>query len=103
MNKLSVKAIISTLLIIVFLLLALSGGMLHFATTGLVWGFTRHFLREFHFWIAVAMCALVLAHFLLNIRLFGSEVRSIFRKKGSKDENTKTVDSKESTDSTEAK
>ena len=103
MNKLSVKAIISTLLIIVFLLLALSGGMLHFATTGLVWGFTRHFLREFHFWIAVAMCALVIAHFILNSRLFGSEVRSIFRKKGPKSENTKTAKGKESTDSTEAK
>jgi len=81
MNKLSVKAILSTLLILIFLFLAFTGALLYFGKTGVVWGFSRYMLREVHFWVAVSMCLLVPVHLLLNFRIYKTELRTLGRKK----------------------
>ena len=77
MKKLSAKAVISTLLIIAFLLLAFTGALLYFGRTGMILGFTRHLLREVHFWSAASMCVLVPVHFILNLSVYRSELRSM--------------------------
>ena len=77
MKKLSVKAILSTLLILIFLILAFTGALLYFGRTGVVLGFSRHFLREAHFWTAVSMCVLIPVHLVLNLRIYRAELRTL--------------------------
>jgi thiosulfate reductase cytochrome b subunit len=81
MKKLSVKAILSSLLILVFLTLAFTGALLYFGRTGMVLGFSRHLLREVHFWVAVSMCVLIPVHLLLNLRIYWTELQALLRKK----------------------
>jgi len=71
------KAILSTLLILVFLFMLVTGALLYFGKTGVVWGISRYALREAHFWVAVSMCMLIPAHLLLNLRLYKSELRTL--------------------------
>ena len=79
MNKPSFKAILSTLLILGFLLLALTGALLYFGKTGVVLGISRHELRAIHFWTAVSVCVLAAVHLCLNCRVYLSELRSLRR------------------------
>jgi len=81
MKKMSVKAVLSSLLIIIFLFLAFSGALLYFGKTGMVWGISRAALREVHFWVACALCVLVPVHLILNLKLFKQELRSIGKRK----------------------
>jgi len=81
MKKLSVKAILSTLLMIVFLIIVFTGALLYFGRTGVVLGFSRHLLREAHFWAAVSMCALEAAHFFLHFRIYRVELRAFRRRR----------------------
>ena len=81
MKQLSIKAILSSLLLLTFLFLALSGALLYFGKTGVVLGFTRHTLRNAHAWAALLMCVLASVHLFLNLRLFGAELRSLSRRK----------------------
>jgi len=85
MKKLSVKAILSALLILVFLFMACTGTMLYFGKTGVVLGISRHLLREVHFWVAVSMCALIVLHLILNLRIFKAELRALL---GAKNKNS---------------
>jgi len=80
MKRLHVKAIISSLLLLSFLFLAISGAMLHFGKTGVVMGFARGSLRNAHTWAAVFMCILVFVHLIMNIRLYISELKSLIGK-----------------------
>jgi len=82
MKKLSVKAILSTLLILVFLCLVFTGALLYFGRTGLVLGISRHMLRETHFWVAASTCLLIPVHLMLNLRIFRAELRALKRKFG---------------------
>jgi hypothetical protein len=81
MNKLSVKAVLSTLLILFFLFLAFSGALLYFGRTGVVWGVSRHMLRESHFGVAVSMCILAPLHLFLNLRIFRAELRTLGKRR----------------------
>jgi len=81
MKKLSVKAILSTLLIIIFLLMVFTGALLYFGRTGVMLGFSRHLLRETHFWVAVFMCLLVPVHLFLNFRTYIAELRSFSKRR----------------------
>ena len=81
MKKLSAKAILSTLLILIFLTLVTTGTLLYFGRTGVVFGFTRFMLREVHFWIAISLCVLTPVHLILNLRLYRTELRSLRGKK----------------------
>jgi len=86
MKKRSFKAVLSTLLIVLFLLLAFTGALLYFGKTGVVWGFSRHILREAHFWVAISMCVLIPVHLILNFRLFKSELKALSGKESQKSE-----------------
>ena len=85
MKKTTIKAILSTLMILCFLYLALTGVLLYFGKTGLVWGVSRNTLRGSHFWVAVSICVFASVHFTLNFRVFLTELRAISRDKNRKD------------------
>ena len=76
MKKLT-KAILSSLLILVYLLLAFTGALLYFGKTGVVLGIPRYILRETHFWVAIAMCVLIPVHLFLNLRVYLAELRAL--------------------------
>jgi len=82
MKRQSVKAIVSSLMLLVFVFLAISGAALYFGKTGVVMGFTRGALRNAHTWAAVFMTILVLIHLFLNRRLYFSELKSLFTVQG---------------------
>ena len=77
MKSQSIRAIISTLLIILLLCLAFTGALLHFGKTGVVLGIPRSVLRGIHFWVAVSLCVLALVHLILNIKQYKAELRSL--------------------------
>lgn len=77
MKQLPLKAIISSLLMLCFLFLALSGALLFFGKTGLVLGFSRYILRNAHAWTGLAMSILILMHVFLNRRLYLRELHAL--------------------------
>ena len=77
MKRPLIKAILSVLLVLIFVLLAFTGALLHYGKTGIVWGISRHILREVHFWVAISMCVLIPVHFVLNYRVLRAELRAI--------------------------
>ena len=77
MKKASVKGVLATLLILVFIFLALTGTLLYFGKTGQVWGIPRYELREAHFVAAVSMCVFAPVHLLLNLRVYRGELRTL--------------------------
>jgi len=79
MERLSFKAVVSSLLLLTILFLAASGAALYFGKTGVVLGFARSDIRCAHTYAAVSMCVLVLAHLILNRRLYFKELKSLFR------------------------
>ena len=81
MKKPPFKAIISILLVLVFLFLAISGALLFFGKTGVVMGIARSALRKTHTWAAVLMCVLAIVHLILNRRIFFGELKSLVRRK----------------------
>jgi len=87
MNKPPIKAILSTLLILGFLFLALTGALLYFGKTGVVLGISRHDLRVIHFWTAAIICVLAAVHLCLNCRVYLSELRSLRRAQNGKSGN----------------
>ena len=86
MKKLSIKAILSVILILIFLILAFTGALLHFGKTGVVLGISRHILRQIHFWIAASMCVLIPVHLFLNLHTLRTELRTLRKNKHNKSE-----------------
>ena len=82
MKKPALKSILSTLLILMVLFLAITGALLYFGKTGMVWGISRYILREVHFYVAISMCVLAAIHLVLNCRLYLAGLKTI-RKRGS--------------------
>ena len=85
MKKLRIKALLSTLLMLVVLLMAVSVVMLYFGKTGLVLGISRFILREIHFWAAVSLCVLLAAHLALNFRAYLAGFRGPRQRGGSRE------------------
>ncbi|MCL2392780.1 MAG: DUF4405 domain-containing protein [Oscillospiraceae bacterium] len=83
MKLLRLKAIISILLAAVFIALVMSGAVLHFGMTGMIWGITRFAWRNIHLIAAVIMCCLVPLHLLVNRRIFAAELRAFGKATGS--------------------
>jgi len=81
MNRLSVKAVISSLLLLAFLFLAASGAMLYFGKTGVVLGFARGAIRNAHTSAAVVMCVLVVLHLIMNRSLYMREIKALAKRK----------------------
>ena len=80
MKKNHIKAMLSGLLLLAFLVLAISGAMLYFGKTGVILGLPRGSLRDAHALTALIMCVLVLAHLFLNRRVFSSELKSLIER-----------------------
>lgn len=70
------KAMLSTFLMFDFLFLAVSGLLLHFGKAGLIWGFSRHLLRQGHFWGALLLLLAVPLHFFCNRHIYRRELKS---------------------------
>ena len=77
MRRVTIRAILSTLLIICVLFLAFSGALLFFGKTGMVWGIARNDLRAAHFWVAVLTCVLAAVHLFANRRVYMAELRML--------------------------
>ena len=99
MKRSAIKAILSILLLFIFLLLVFTGALLYFGKTGVVWGISRYVLREAHFWIAISMCVLIPVHFVLNFRILRSELQIINRGQRKMIESQKTVNKGQQTNS----
>jgi len=81
MRKIKLKAVISSLLLLAFLCLAVTGAMLHFGKTGLILGIPRYTLLRIHDWAAIVMVVSVILHFILNLRLFAAGLKSLAKRK----------------------
>jgi len=82
MRQLSLKAIISSLLLLIFLFLAVSGSLLYFGKTGMLLGFSRYAWRAAHALAALLICVLISAHIFLNRRLYLKELSALGKRKG---------------------
>ena len=72
----SVKAVLSTILIADFIVLAFSGALLYFGKTGVVMGISRYAIRNTHTAAAVLMCVIIPVHFFFNRRIYRAELRT---------------------------
>ena len=79
-KQLSVKAVLSSLLIMIFLFLAVSGAMMYFAKTGMVLGIPRGALRSAHAITAFSMCVLIPIHLFSNRRLYLNELKALSKR-----------------------
>ena len=84
MRPISVKAVLSVMLTLIFLFLAISGTALYFGKTGLILGIARATVRSAHTLAAVLMCGLVLTHVFLNRRIFTKELKTLGRRNENK-------------------
>lgn len=78
MKRIRLKAILSSFLLLMFLLLFASGVMLHIGKTGLILGFSRAFLTHFHAWLSLLLLLLICCHLVLNWRMFCMELKKLF-------------------------
>jgi len=80
MKRPCIKAILSSLLIILFFVMAVTGTLLYFGKTGMIWGISRRVLRETHFCLAITLCVLIVIHVVLNFRLYSAELRKLLKR-----------------------
>ena len=79
-KQLSVKAVLSSLLILIFLFLAVSGAMMLFGKTGMVLGIPRGALRSAHAFLAFSMCVIIPVHLFLNRKIYLGELKALFKR-----------------------
>ena len=70
------KGILSICLAAAFVISALSGIVLWIWKGGMILGTARWIVTGVHTWSSVAMAALVLIHFLMNLRMLRGELRA---------------------------
>ena len=85
MKKIRLKAILSSLLILLILFLASSGALLYFNKTGMVIGMARSSLRDAHTIAAGSMCILIAVHLVLNRRLYSKELKALAKRADTRD------------------
>jgi hypothetical protein len=94
MKQPTLKAILSSLLLLLFLFLALSGALLYFGKTGMILGLARYAWRNTHVLAALLICIAMPAHLFLNRRLYFKELQALLgckphhTKAGAQDENS---------------
>ncbi len=84
-NIIKIRAILSSLLVISFIVVFLTGVGLHFSSSGRVakeitlvfLGFNKWQLEKIHTLSGFIMSALVITHFLINKKMFLSEIKSL--------------------------
>ncbi len=87
-NFVKVRAIVSMLLILLFVVVTFTGIGLYFAPSGriaretnwLFFGINRFKLGNLHTITGFVMTALILLHFLVNYKMFFGEIKSLFEK-----------------------
>ena len=87
MDIMKIRAIVSTLLIIIFLIVSLTGIGLYLSPNGKIaretgwnlFGFSKFKLENLHTVMGFAMVALILIHLGLNYKLYFAEVGSLLR------------------------
>lgn len=79
-KSIKLKAVVSCLLILLLLLVSITGAMLYFGKTGLILGFSRAFLLNFHARCAILFLALAICHLMLNFKLLTSGLKSWFKR-----------------------
>ncbi len=80
-NILKFKALISTLLIIIVILMFITGGVLYFSEYGMWLVFTRKAIKNFHVFLALIMGLCVIIHFALNFKTYAVELRKLGEKR----------------------
>jgi len=78
MKRMRIKALISSMLILLLLAVSVSGAILYFGKTGVVLGFTRAFLLRFHAWCGLLFLAFGACHLALNFKLLTQEIRRLY-------------------------
>ncbi len=80
MKSAKAKAIISTLLIVTALYSMSSGAVLYFLDYGMWLGLTRKFIKDSHALSALIMGFGIIAHLVLNWRLYAREIKTALKK-----------------------
>ena len=89
MNIIKVRAIVSSSLIISFIIESLTGIGLHLAPSGRIvnetnWHFlmwSKKQLEMLHTVVGFIMLALVIIHFIINYKMFLNEIKKLFKPK----------------------
>ena len=87
MNTLKLKALVTSILVVLFLIVLITGIGLHLAPNGRTakeagWnflGFDRFSLERIHTISSFLMSGIVIIHFLLNYKLFISEAKNLLK------------------------
>ena len=68
------------MLLVLLLFISITGAMLYYGKTGLIFGISRALLLRCHARCALLFLALALCHLALNFRLFTSGLRGLFKR-----------------------
>ncbi|MCL1805702.1 MAG: hypothetical protein FWG28_06880 [Clostridiales bacterium] len=75
MNRPQLKALLSSLLLPLLLLVSATGAMLYFGKTGMILGFRRASLLRFHARCSLGFLFFILCHVALNFRIYLAELK----------------------------
>ena len=84
-NSTKIKAVLSSILIVLFLIVGITGIVLYFGPSGSAardwsfFGFDRPSLRFLHNYCGIAMVCLKVLHISLNLKVFWCEVKALFK------------------------
>lgn len=81
MNIIKIRGIVSTVLILSGTVTFITGTILYFMKYGMWLVFTRKFLYDVHAISALIMAIGVILHFILNSRIYKTEIKTLFIKK----------------------
>lgn len=81
MKTMRMRAIISSILIVVALLSLSTGAILYFLQYGMWLCFTRRFLTDIHVISGLIMGTALIIHFIINRQLYVREMKSLFSRK----------------------
>ena len=84
MNRNKLRAVISTVLLICFVLVAATSAILYFNKTGMWLGIQRIVLTDIHYISGLIMLIFILVHLVINWAMYLKELKTI--KKNKKDE-----------------
>jgi len=77
-----VKAVLSAVLALCFVIIMATGLALHYMRTGMLWIFTKRFIHDAHAVVSYIMTACVALHLILNRKIYRSELKAFAKKDG---------------------
>lgn len=84
MKKNKQRAIVSTVLLICFILVAATSAILYFNKSGIWMGIMRFTINEVHTWSGIVMMAAIIYHFILNWTMYKTELKALKKNEESK-------------------